>query len=90
MNIYIFSMLGISPILVIVVGYALFDLRRRRNGPVKRGVEPGLGDSLVQGGIGSAAGGSGGGHNTVIRVTRDPQQYAKAFVPHHAKKKEKK
>ncbi|MCL6284319.1 hypothetical protein M3P21_12360 [Ruegeria sp. 2012CJ41-6] len=43
-----------------------------------RGVEPGQGDQLID--HGTVLGG-GGGHVTVSRVTRDPQQYAKAMAP---------
>ena len=30
------------------------------------------------------SGGGGGGHSTTIRVPKDPQEYAKAFVPKDA------
>lgn len=43
-----------------------------------RGVEPGQGDQLID--HGTVLGG-GGGHVSVSRVTRDPQEYAKAMAP---------
>ncbi len=43
-----------------------------------RGVDPGQGDQLID--HGTVLGG-GGGHVTVSRVTRDPQEYAKAMAP---------
>ncbi len=42
-----------------------------------RGVKPGQGDQLID--HGTVLGG-GGGHVTVSRVTRDPQEYAKAMA----------
>ncbi|WP_037307023.1 hypothetical protein [Ruegeria halocynthiae] len=43
-----------------------------------RGVEPGQGEQLID--HGTVLGG-GGGHVTVSRITRDPQEYAKAMAP---------
>ncbi|NVO55129.1 hypothetical protein HW561_04920 [Rhodobacteraceae bacterium B1Z28] len=45
----------------------------------ERGVEPGQGDSIID--HGTAMGISGGGHPTASRVTKDPQEYAKAMAP---------
>lgn len=44
-----------------------------------RGIDPGQGDTLID--VNYASGGGGGGHSTTIRVPKDPQEYAKAFVP---------
>ena len=43
------------------------------------GTAPGQGDRLIDASY--ISGGAGGGHATTTRVTRDPQKYAKAFVP---------
>jgi len=81
----LFTLIAASPIVAIAAVYALFD-RKPRNGPKQsRGTEPSQGDSLVEGGSGAAAGSSGGGYNTITRVPRDPQKYAKAFVPSKAR-----
>ena len=86
MNIYIFLMMGFFPFLAIVVGYAVFN-RTPKNGPTQnRGTEPSQNSSLVTGGIASGR----GGHYSAITIPRDPQEYAKAMMPSHAKKKENK
>ena len=53
----------------------------------RRGTDPGHGDQLIDNGY--ISGGPGGGHPTTTRVTRDPQQYAKAFIPPHAQQDKK-
>ncbi|RKT34518.1 hypothetical protein BXY70_0536 [Roseovarius halotolerans] len=74
--------LGLVAVAALVAALARSRAVSERKSP--RGCEPGQGDQLVD--IGYASGGSGGGHGGVIRVTRDPQQYARAFVPSRALK----
>ena len=45
----------------------------------KRGSEPGEGYHVIDSSYFS--GGGGGGHQSHFRVPRDPQEYAKGFVP---------
>ena len=51
----------------------------RRDAREGRGTEPGQGDRLID--MGYYSGGPGGGHGTAIRVTRDPQAFARAMMP---------
>jgi len=67
---------------IVTLVISLATLRYRSNLD-KRGTEPGQGDQLID--MSFSSGGPGGGHGTVIRVTRDPQKYAQAFVPASAK-----
>ncbi|RBW56075.1 hypothetical protein [Ruegeria sp. A3M17] len=66
--------------LIAVVGSVLIVrsvIKNERSEKI-RGVQPGQGDQLID--HGTVLGG-GGGHVTVSRVTRDPQEYAKAMAP---------
>jgi hypothetical protein len=64
-------------VLVLLVFRAAQAVVTERKAP--RGVDPGHGDTLID--VNYASGGGGGGHSTTIRVPKDPQEYAKAFVP---------
>jgi hypothetical protein len=64
-------------ILAVLTGRALWVLRSERDAP--RGVEPGRGHTEIDCSYFSGAG--GGGDQRVVRVPRDPQDYARAFVP---------
>jgi len=75
-------LIGVTCIALIV---ALARSRMRHESKSRRGTEPGQGDQLID--TTYYAGGPGGGHGGVTRVTRDPQHYARAFVPRHAKRK---
>jgi hypothetical protein len=66
--------------LIAVVGSVLIfssTLKNERSQKI-RGAKPGQGDQLID--HGTVLGG-GGGHVTVSRVTKDPQEYAKAMAP---------
>ena len=68
-------------VLVIAVVLVTWLLARRslRDEPDRpRGLEPGTGDHIIEVNYSS---GLGGGEQMEIRVPRDPQEYAKAFVP---------
>ena len=58
----------------------------------KRGTEPGEGDTLVYAKERIAFFGAGNedAAGRMTRVTRDPQQYARGFVPSHAKQDKRK
>lgn len=64
-------------VLVLLALRALQAVRSERKAP--RGIDPGEGDTLID--VNYASGGGGGGHSTTIRVPKDPQEYAQAFVP---------
>jgi hypothetical protein len=53
----------------------------RREAGRPRGIAPGEGDHIIDVEYSS---GLGGGHATQIRVPRDPQAYARRFVPRSA------
>ena len=74
------ALFTLLPICVIALGYALHARGRK----TPRGTEPGQGDTLVEGG--AITGGIGGGYSSITRVPRDPQTYAKGFVPAKARK----
>jgi hypothetical protein len=85
-NVWLFSALFALPFAGIVVIAGIADLRQRqKHGRPRRGTPPGQGDTLVNHGN-EMGGGHGGGHPTAHRVTKDPQLYAKAFVPETAEK----
>jgi len=64
---------------IVVLVVLLARARSRAEGKDRRGTEPGEGDVLIDGGY--HAGGLGGGHSSITRIPRDPQKYAKGFVP---------
>lgn len=64
-------------ILLILVLRALWIMRAERDAP--RGAEPGTGDHVLSAHYHS--GGGGGGETREYRVPRDPQKYARLFVP---------
>ncbi len=52
----------------------------RREGPrPRRGSPPGTGHHVIDASY--LSGGGGGGHHATFTVPRDPQDYARAFVP---------
>ncbi|WP_299842868.1 hypothetical protein [uncultured Jannaschia sp.] len=68
-------------IVLLLVGRAIWVLRaeaRRDDGGRPRGVAPGEGYTEIESDYFS---GVGGGNQSVTRVPKDPQEYARAFVP---------
>lgn len=63
-------------ILAVLIAKARQTIRRERGQP--RGLAPGTGDHIIDVEYSS---GLGGGHASQIRVPRDPQAYARRFVP---------
>lgn len=80
-----FILTGIAVVALVTL---LARSREKVDNKSRHGTEPGYGDQLIDTAYGT--GGPGGGHGGVTRITRDPQEYAKAFVPNHAKMKENK
>ena len=64
-------------VLVLLVLRAVQVLRQERDAP--RGTLPGPGHTIVESHY--ISGGAGGGSSQITRVPKDPQAYAKAFVP---------
>ena len=71
-------------ILAILLGRAIWVLRQEKD--QGRGSLPGKGDHIIEANYFS--GGGGGGHQTTFRVPRDPQDYAKRFVPKERERQE--
>ena len=55
------------------------SIRAERRQGTLRGTDPGSGHTIIDATYHS--GGGGGGHQMQIRVPRDPQAYARLFVP---------
>ncbi len=56
----------------------------RHNKHRERGSDPGTGYHEIEANYHS--GGGGGGHSYTFKVPRDPQEYAKTFVPRNKRK----
>lgn len=68
-----------AAILAVLAVRAVIVVRRETN--AARGSLPGKGYHVIDASYFS--GGAGGGHSGEFRVPRDPQEYARAFVPHN-------
>ena len=64
--------------ILFVVGWRTIHVMRQEK-DAKRGSEPGTGHHIVEAAYHS--GGAGGGHDGRFTVPRDPQEYARLFVP---------
>ena len=75
--------LWIGALVVAIAAVLILKARQtiRRDAGAPRGLAPGSGDHIIDVEYSS---GLGGGHATQIRVPRDPQAYARRFVPAHA------
>jgi len=69
-------------IVVVAVLRAAQSIRHTRG--TERGSLPGTGDHIIDAAYHS--GGGGGGHSTQYRIPRDPQEYAKTFIPKDKRK----
>ncbi|MEM9475628.1 MAG: hypothetical protein AAGA71_10055 [Pseudomonadota bacterium] len=73
-----FPIVAISTVILIVLAVrALIVVRNERDAP--RGSLPGKGHHVIDASYFS--GGGGGGQSGAFRVPKDPQDYARAFVP---------
>ena len=70
-------------LIAVLLVRAFWVVRHESRTPQERGTAPGEGYTEIEANYHS--GGPGGGHSSIIRVPRDPQEYARSFVPHHAK-----
>ena len=64
-------------VLIVAVLRGLQALKHTRD--TYRGAEPGTGYHDID--ATDHSGGGGGGHQTTYRIPRDPQEYAKRFIP---------
>ncbi|MEL6645058.1 MAG: hypothetical protein AAFQ79_14090 [Pseudomonadota bacterium] len=71
-----------TAILVLLAVRAFIVVRREADAP--RGSLPGKGHHVIDASYFS--GGAGGGHSGEFRVPKDPQEYARAFVPRNKDK----
>lgn len=71
-------------IILLLLGRAIYVVRQEREAP--RGSEPGKGVNVISSDYMS---GMGGGSFSQTRIPRDPDAYARAFVPKNADKKGK-
>ncbi|MCY4289599.1 MAG: hypothetical protein OXC63_13545 [Aestuariivita sp.] len=73
----VFTVIVIGAILCVVMISTWISLRQSKN--EGRGSLPGQGYNIIESNYCSGAG--GGGHTSVHRVPKDPQEYAKKFNP---------
>ncbi len=76
----------LSALILLIIGGRAVMILRAEGGKRLRGSPPGTGDHIVQAEYQS--GGGGGGSQGQFRVPKDPQAYARAFVPKSARSKE--
>ncbi len=80
MDVVVIALL-ILAIAVVAVITGLLSLRRTRG--TERGSLPGTGDHIIEANYSS---GIGGGHSTTYKIPKDPQAYARYFIPREKKK----
>ena len=81
MDVIVILLLSLAILLVAVISGAV-ALKQTRG--TERGSLPGKGDHVIEANYSSGAG--GGGHSTTYTIPRDPQEYAKRFVPREKRK----
>ena len=81
MDVVAIILLTLAIILVAIISGAM-ALKRTRG--TERGSLPGKGDHVIEANYSSGAG--GGGHSTTYKIPRDPQEYAKRFIPMEKRK----
>lgn len=74
-------------ILAILLVRAIWVVRSELRNPPPRGAAPGPGETVID--VSYHSGGAGGGHSAEIRMSRDPQEQARFFVPLSAKQPDK-
>lgn len=81
MDIVAIILLSLAILAVAIISGAV-ALRQTRG--TERGSLPGKGDHVIEATYSSGAG--GGGHSTSYTIPRDPQEYAKRFIPREKRK----
>ena len=74
-----FGAIVVISAMILVVLFVRAILVMRSEGKSSRGSAPGRGHHTIDSSYFS--GGGGGGHQSSFQVPRDPQEYAKGFVP---------
>ena len=77
MTVWLPAVLLSAAILGLLAVRAVVIMRREKDTP--RGSLPGTGYHVIEANY--LSGGGGGGHHGSFRVPKDPQEYAKGFVP---------
>lgn len=76
-----FGILLAAAVIAILVARAIWIMRKEARSPDQgrpRGIEPGTGYTEIQSDYSS---GLGGGNQLTTRVPKDPDEYARSFVP---------
>jgi hypothetical protein len=74
-------------IIALLLVRAVWVVRSELRNPPDRGAAPGPGETVID--VSYHSGGAGGGHSAEIRMSRDPQDQARFFVPLSARRKSK-
>ncbi|MBE0452362.1 hypothetical protein [Roseovarius autotrophicus] len=78
------GLITLLAVLVLIVAVLRAAQAIRQDRAIGRGTEPGQGHSVIESHYSS--GGAGGGHSMSYRIPRDPQTYAKLFIPKDRRK----
>jgi hypothetical protein len=78
------ALITILSALVLIVAVLRGAQAIRQDRAAGRGTAPGEGHSVIDANYSS--GGAGGGHHMSYRIPRDPQTYAKLFIPKDRRK----
>ncbi|RXV63230.1 hypothetical protein C6W92_10060 [Roseovarius sp. A46] len=74
---------GLVLLLAVLRAAQVLRQERESGSGARRGTEPGSGDSIIESHYSS---GVSGGQSMTYRISRDPQTYAKLFIPKDRKK----
>ncbi|WP_425090443.1 hypothetical protein [Tropicimonas sp. S265A] len=74
-------------IIALLLARAVWVVRSELRNPPERGAAPGPGETVID--VSYHSGGAGGGHSAEIRMSRDPQDQARFFIPLSARQPDK-
>ena len=77
----------LSGAILLVLALRTIQVIRREGARPPRGSPPGEGHHVIDASY--LSGGGGGGHHATFTVPRDPQAYARAFVPKAARERDR-
>lgn len=77
----------LSGAILLVLALRTVAVIRREGARPPRGAPPGKGHHVIDASY--LSGGGGGGHHGTFTVPRDPQDYARALVPRHARERDR-
>lgn len=78
---------ALSAAILLVLALRTVQVIRREGTRPARGSPPGTGHHVIDASYSS--GGAGGGHHATFTVPRDPQAYARTFVPRAARERDR-